>query len=154
MKIRLVVIGKTNVEPIRQLVDEYAKRLIHYCNFEIKVLPEIKNTPGIAELKLKEWAMLQKELDPKDCIILLDEKGKQFTSSGFSLFVNQKLVAGFKRIDFVIGGPYGFHDEAYKLATHQLALSSMTFSHQMVRLVFVEQLYRAFTILKGEKYHH
>jgi len=156
MKITFIVIGKTNQSALIQLIDDYQRRLKHYINFESLTIPELKNSKNISEKeqKEKEGELIIKQLEAGDEVILLDEKGKQFTSVAFSEFIAKKIMSSNKRMVFVVGGPYGFSENVYDRANCLISLSAMTFSHQMIRLIFVEQLYRAFTILKGEPYHH
>jgi 23S rRNA (pseudouridine1915-N3)-methyltransferase len=156
MKIQLICIGKTDDKYLIEGIEKYLQRLKHYTSFKMTVIPDLKNAKHLseAEQKAQEAKMIQKHLLPADWLVLLDERGEQFTSKGFSTFINKKAIASVQQLVFVIGGPYGFDDSIYQLAKNQLSLSKMTFSHQMVRLFFVEQLYRAFTILKGEPYHH
>lgn len=156
MKITFLVIGKTNQASIIQLIEDYQNRLKHYINFEMIVIPELKNSKNISEKeqKDKEGELILKNLDISDEVILLDEKGKQFTSVGFSVYLSKRLMSTYKRMVFVVGGPYGFSENVYNRANGLISLSQMTFSHQMIRVIFVEQLYRAFTIMKGEPYHH
>ena len=152
----LLCIGKTDRGEIKQLIQTYEQRLTHYTKFSIQVIENLKKTKSMSELeqKEKEGEFLQKQFKTGDFIVLLDEGGKQFTSINFSEWINKQQIAGRKRIVFVVGGPYGFSDEIYHLAHQNISLSLLTFSHQMVRLFFVEQLYRAYTILKNEPYHH
>lgn len=156
MKICLLVIGKTDAAYIRAGIEEYEKRLARYVPYEMKVLPDVKNSKNLTEelQKEKEAELILAQLQPGDWVVLLDEKGKQFDSLGFSEFVAQKMLKGLKRLVFVIGGPYGFAPAVYQRADEKISLSRMTFSHQMVRMIFAEQLYRAMTIMKGEPYHH
>ncbi|MEZ4840030.1 MAG: 23S rRNA (pseudouridine(1915)-N(3))-methyltransferase RlmH [Flavobacteriaceae bacterium] len=156
MKIKLLVIGKTDNKNLQQLIDDYQKRLGFYSKFELIVIPDIKNAKNITEnqQKEKEGELILKQLDSSDELILLDEKGKQFRSVEFADLLQKKMNSGIKQLLFVVGGPYGFSDKLYKMANAKISLSKMTFSHQMVRLFMVEQLYRAFTILKNEPYHH
>ncbi len=156
MKIKLITIGKTDDEHLVQLINEYEKRLKHYIPFEIIVIPDIKRRKNMSEdvQKKQEGELILKNINPADDLILLDEKGKSHTSESFADFIQKKMNSGIKNLIFVIGGPYGFGDDVYKKATGKISLSSMTFSHQMVRLFFVEQLYRGFTILNNEPYHH
>lgn len=156
MKIKLLAIGKTDNLHLQQLIDEYSKRLGFYISFELKIIPDIKNSKSLSEIqqKEKEGALLLKQIDPSDEVLLLDENGKNYTSIDFSDFLQKKMNSGIKNLIFIIGGPYGFSPEMYQRAHGKIALSSMTFSHQMVRLFFIEQLYRGFTILKNEPYHH
>ena len=156
MNIKLLVVGKTDEGSLQGLIDTYAKRLNHYIKFELEILPDIKNTKSLSveQQKLKEGKMILEKMSPSDYLVLLDENGKQFSSEAFSEFIQKRLNSGMKQLIFVVGGPYGFSEEVYARAQSKLSLSKMTFSHQMVRLFFVEQLYRAFTILKNEPYHH
>jgi 23S rRNA (pseudouridine1915-N3)-methyltransferase len=156
MQIRLLAIGKTDNPSIQSLIDEYQKRLGFYVKFELEILPDIKNTKNLSESiqKEREGEQILKKLQPSDELILLDENGKQFNSVDFSEFVQKKMNSGLKQLIFVIGGPYGFSDSVYGRANGKISLSKMTFSHQMVRVFFIEQLYRAFTILRNEPYHH
>ena len=156
MNIKLIAIGKTDDSNLQQLIDHYLKRLSHYVKFELELLPDIKNSKHLseAEQKEKEGELILAKLAPTDQLILLDENGKTFSSVGFSEELQKKMNSGVKTLVFVIGGPYGFSAEVYAKAQGKISLSSMTFSHQMVRLFFIEQLYRGFTILKNEPYHH
>lgn len=156
MKICLLVIGKTDAAYIKAGIEEYEKRLRKYVSYEMKVLPDVKNTKSMSEAlqKEKEGTMILEQLQPTDLVILLDEKGKEYASSAFSAFLAQKMLNGVKRLVFVVGGPYGFTEVVYQRANDLLSLSKLTFSHQMVRMIFAEQLYRAMTIMKGEPYHH
>ena len=156
MKILLLVIGKTDDEYLVTGIKKYVDRLGHYTSFEMKELPDPRNRKTLSEEQQKktESLLLLQQLQPADQVVLLDENGKQFTSVAFSENLEKQLASGAKRLVFVIGGPYGFAQEVYDRANAKMSLSLMTFSHQMVRLIFVEQLYRAFTILKGEPYHH
>jgi 23S rRNA (pseudouridine1915-N3)-methyltransferase len=156
MNIRLIVVGKTNANYLKTGESDYEERLKHYCKFEELIIPPIKNGGKLLnkDLKIREGQLVLKNIDSTDHVILLDEKGKSFSSTDFSGFLNQKLISSTKRLVFVIGGAFGFSEEVYKRADSKISLSKMTFSHQMIRLIFKEQLYRAFTILKGEKYHH
>ena len=156
MKILLLVIGKTDDEYLVTGIKKYVDRLGHYTSFEMKELPDPRNRKTLSEEQQKktESLLLLQQLQPADLVVLLDENGKQFTSVAFSENLEKQLASGAKRLVFVIGGPYGFAQEVYDRANAKMSLSLMTFSHQMVRLIFVEQLYRAFTILKGEPYHH
>ena len=151
-----MAIGKTDAKEIVSLVDEYKKRLGRYIKFQLVVIPDLKNNKNLTESqqKEKEGEHILAQIETSDLVVLLDEKGKQFTSVSFSNYLQKKMNSGLKRLVFVIGGPYGFGDEVYKRANEKVSLSSMTFSHQMVRLFAIEQLYRAFTILRNEPYHH
>ncbi|MAN58781.1 MAG: 23S rRNA (pseudouridine(1915)-N(3))-methyltransferase RlmH [Flavobacteriaceae bacterium] len=156
MKITLLTIGKTDDKQLQSLIAEYTKRLGHYVPFSLEVIPDGKHTKNLSEMlqKQAEGAEILKRTATSDVLILLDENGKAHTSVGFSKFLQKKMNSGLKHLVFVVGGPYGFSDEVYQRANGKVSLSSMTFSHQMVRLFFVEQLYRAFTILRNEPYHH
>lgn len=156
MKITLFTIGKTEDKYIQEGIEKYLKRLKHYIKFEIKEIPELKNTKNLSEeqQKNKEAELLFKQLTNTDFLVLLDEKGAQYTSMQFSDYINKKMIGSVQNMVFVIGGPYGFDHSVYERANDKISLSKMTFSHQMVRLFFIEQVYRAFTILKGEPYHH
>jgi len=156
MKIKLLTVGKTTNTNLVTLQDEYQARLKFYISFEMAIIPELKNTKNIsiAEQQEKEADLILKQLETTDEVVLLDEKGKQFTSMGFSEYLSKKMLASHKRMVFVVGGPYGFSERVYNRANGKVSLSAMTFSHQMIRLIFIEQLYRAMTILKGEPYHH
>lgn len=139
-----------------QLIDDYVNRLKFYISFTLEVIPDIKNAKNLSEDNQKklEGDEILKRINPGDELILLDENGKSFTSEGFSELLQKKMNSGLKNLIFVIGGPYGFSDAVYARATSKISLSKMTFSHQMIRLFFVEQIYRAFTILRNEPYHH
>ena len=156
MKFTLFNIGKTDISYIRQGIDDYQKRIGHFIDFTIIDLPEIKQTKNFSPelIRQKEGELLIKNLNKIDICILLDEKGAEYNSRGFSDFLKKILNQGGKHIGFVIGGAYGFSEQVYKLAHFEISLSKFTFTHQMVRLIFVEQLYRAFTILKGIPYHN
>ena len=156
MKIKLLAIGKTDNKQLILLIDEYQKRLKHYIKFELEIIPDIKNVKHLSEQqqKEKEGALLLSKLQNTDELVLLDDKGKEFTSIEFSKYLQKKMNSGIKELVLVIGGPYGFSDAIYKKAKGKISLSKMTFSHQMIRLFAVEQLYRGFTILKNEPYHH
>lgn len=156
MKVCLLVIGKTDTSYIREGIAEYEKRLTRYIPYEMKVLPDVKNAKNLTESlqKEREGEMLLEQFQPGDFVVLLDERGRQYSSMEFSQFLAQKMLGTVKRLVFVVGGPYGFSDGVYKRANDKISLSKMTFSHQMVRMIFAEQIYRAMTILKGEPYHH
>ncbi|MDC9723035.1 MAG: 23S rRNA (pseudouridine(1915)-N(3))-methyltransferase RlmH [Urechidicola sp.] len=156
MKIKLLAIGKTDDKNLIQLIDTYQNRLKHYIKFELQLLPDIKNVKNLSEKqqKEKEGELLLKQLQPNDQLILLDEKGKDFRSKEFANYLQKKMNSGIKQIVLVIGGPYGFSDAVYQKAQGKVSFSKMTFSHQMIRLFVVEQIYRGFTILKNEPYHH
>lgn len=156
MTIKLIVVSKTDVPYIQSGIDEYVGRLKHYCDFELVVIPALKNlgkaTPD--EVKEREGQLILKQLERVDCAVLLDEHGKEYTSVGFSEYLQKQMNSGIRSLAFVIGGAFGFSLAVYAAAQHKVSLSQMTFNHQMVRLFFVEQLYRAFTILRHEKYHN
>jgi len=156
MNIRLIAIGKTDNKNLQALIDDYARRLSFYIKFDLEVIPDIKNVKNLSESqqKEKEGELILSKIGASDQLILLDENGKSFSSVGFSEELQKKMNSGVKTLAFVIGGPYGFSDAVYAKAQGRISLSAMTFSHQMVRLFFVEQLYRAFTILRNEPYHH
>ncbi|WP_405414288.1 23S rRNA (pseudouridine(1915)-N(3))-methyltransferase RlmH [Maribacter sp. Asnod1-A12] len=156
MTIKLLAIGKTDSKQLQELITVYQKRLQHYVNFEIELIPDLKKTKNLSEdqQKDKEGELILKRLSTTDVLILFDEKGKQYTSVEFSTFLQKKMNSGIKQVVFLIGGPYGFSNEIYAKASGKISLSKMTFSHQMVRLFITEQVYRAFTILKNEPYHH
>lgn len=155
MKTILIVVGKTGNKIFQTGIDDYTNRIGHYMPFSIITIPELKNTKNLTiDLqKKKEGELILKEIQPTDTIILLDEKGKEFRSTEYAKWLKQKQSIS-RRLIFIIGGSYGFSKEIYERANEKISLSKMTFSHQMVRLIFVEQLYRACTILKGEPYHH
>jgi 23S rRNA (pseudouridine1915-N3)-methyltransferase len=156
MQIKLLAIGKTDNKQLQQLMDDYQKRLGHYIKFNLEIIPDIKNVKNLSEAqqKQKEGELILSKVSKSDALILLDENGKQMDSLGFSQYLQKHMNSGIKQLVFVIGGPYGFSKEVYQQAQGKLSLSKMTFSHQMVRLFFIEQLYRGFTILRNEPYHH
>jgi len=156
MNIRLIAIGKTDNKNLQSLIDDYQKRLSFYIKFDLEIIPDIKNVKNLSEAqqKEKEGELILARSTSSDQLILLDENGKAFSSVSFSEELQKKMNAGIKTLTFVIGGPYGFSDTLYAKANGKISLSLMTFSHQMVRLFFIEQLYRGFTILKNEPYHH
>lgn len=156
MKIKLLAIGKTDNKQLTQLIDEYQNRLKHYIKFDFEVIPDLKNAKNLSEVqqKEKEGELILAKLQNTDQLVLLDDKGKQFTSVEFANHLQKKMNSGIKQLVLVIGGPYGFSDAVYEKAQGKLSLSKMTFSHQMIRLFVVEQIYRAFTILRNEPYHH
>jgi 23S rRNA (pseudouridine1915-N3)-methyltransferase len=154
MNIRLLGIGKTNDKNIQQLLNDYEQRLKHYANVKLEFLELRKKFPGIEKQKEEEGKLLLSKVHKGSRLIILDELGKQFSSEGFAAYLQKQLQTPGKEIVFVLGGAYGFSQEVYERADAKMGLSKMTFTHQMVRLIFLEQLYRAFTILKGEKYHH
>lgn len=156
MNIRLLAIGKTDNKSLQTLIDDYTKRLSFYIKFDLEIIPDIKNVKNLSEAqqKEKEGELILSKLAATDQLILLDENGTTFSSMGFSEYLQKKMNSGLKTLVFVIGGPYGFSKEVYKKAQGKISLSAMTFSHQMVRLFVIEQLYRGFTILRNEPYHH
>jgi 23S rRNA (pseudouridine1915-N3)-methyltransferase len=156
MKITLVAIGKTDNNNLDILIEDYAKRLKHYVPFTFEIIPNIKNVKNLSETQQKqlEGQEILKCISLTDSLILLDENGKSYNSVAFSDYLQKKMNSGLKNLVFIIGGPYGFSEEVYQRANGKIALSYMTFSHQMVRLFFIEQLYRGFTILRNEPYHH
>ena len=156
MNIRLIAIGKTDNKNLQALIDDYQKRLSFYIKFDLDIIPDIKNVKNLSETqqKEKEGELILAKVAATDQLILLDENGKNFTSVEFADELQKKMNAGIKTLVFAIGGPYGFSEQVYAKAAGKVSLSRMTFSHQMVRLFFIEQLYRGFTILKNEPYHH
>jgi 23S rRNA (pseudouridine1915-N3)-methyltransferase len=156
MKITLILVGKTTDKNLQTLLDMYFKRLQHYVRFETIVIPDLKNTKKLSETvqKEQEGQQILQKLQASDMLVLLDENGKTFSSITFSDWLQKQMNAGIRNLCFVVGGPYGFSEALYQRAQAKISLSKMTFSHQMVRLFFSEQLYRAFTILNNEPYHH
>jgi 23S rRNA (pseudouridine1915-N3)-methyltransferase len=156
MNIKLIAIGKTDNKNLQTLIEEYTKRLSFYVKFDLEIISDIKNVKNLSEAqqKEKEGELILSKITPTDNLILLDENGKTFSSLEFSEFLQKKMNAGIKTLVFVIGGPYGFSETVYQKANGKVSLSEMTFSHQMVRLFVIEQLYRGCTILKNEPYHH
>lgn len=156
MKVTFLVVGRTIDKHLTTLINDYAERVRHYVPFEMVVVPELKNTKALSaeQQKERESELLQKQLRPGDHIVLLDEGGREFRSMEFAAYLEKKQAQAARRLVFIVGGPYGFAPAIYALANEKVSLSKMTFSHQMVRLFFVEQLYRAMTILRGEPYHH
>ncbi len=156
MKIKLIAIGKTDEAYLLEGIEKYLKRLKHYIAVELLVLPDVKigSKPNPDKIKEEEGKLILQKLENSDVLVLLDEGGKSFTSEKFAEYLQKKMNTVAGNLVFVIGGPFGFSEEIYTKAQEKLSLSAMTFSHQMVRLFFTEQLYRAFTIIKGEKYHH
>ncbi len=156
MKITLLLVGKTVNKDFVKLIDEYAGRVKHYIGFEIVTIPELKNTKSLSseQQKQAEGELILKQLQGGDHVVLLDEHGKEFRSIEFADWMTRKMNTVSKRLVFIVGGPYGFSPSVYDAANEKISLSKMTFSHQMIRLIFVEQIYRAMTIIKGEPYHH
>ena len=155
MKITLLVVGKTTDSHIEALIQEYQKRLTHYLPFTLQVIPELKNTKALTseQQKQAEGELILRTITPATDMILLDEHGKEYRSIEFADYIQKRMSSG-RDVVFVVGGPYGFSEAVYQRANGKISLSKMTFSHQMVRLFFVEQIYRAMTILRGEPYHH
>lgn len=156
MKITLLTVGKTDVDWVRKGLELYTSRLRHYIPFSITEIPELKNVSALSkeQIKSKEGELIFKNIKPADDVILLDEHGKEYSSTGFAALIQKKMSLEGKDIVFIIGGAYGFSEDVYKRANSKISLSQMTFSHQMVRVIFTEQIYRAFTIMRGEPYHH
>ncbi|HNU77056.1 MAG: 23S rRNA (pseudouridine(1915)-N(3))-methyltransferase RlmH [Prolixibacteraceae bacterium] len=156
MKIRLIVTGKTDAPWLQEGMNVYLKRLKHYINFDIKIAGDLKNSAALAPAlqKEKEGDAILPLIEGKKEVYLLDERGDEYTSEGLAGMLEHKMITGCRELLFVIGGPYGFPEKLVKKATGKISLSKLTFSHQMVRLLFVEQLYRALTIIRGEPYHH
>ena len=156
MKIKLLVIGKTDDRNLNELIAIYQKRLQHYISFQLEIIPDLKNSKNLSQLqqKEKEGELILSKIQATDQLILLDEKGKEHRSIEFANYLQKKMNSGIKQLVFVIGGPYGFSEAVYKKAMGKLSFSKMTFSHQMIRLFVVEQIYRGFTILRNEPYHH
>lgn len=156
MRITLLTVGKTDRDWVRQGLEIYLSRLRHYINFSIVEIPELKNVSAFTkdQIKIKEGTLILKNIRPDDEVILLDEHGREFRSVEFASFLRERTDYASRDMVFVIGGAYGFSQEVYQRANSKISLSKMTFSHQMVRAIFTEQLYRAFTIIRGEPYHH
>src|SRR5690625_2345734 len=156
MRILFLLIGKTTNQHLQYLTDKYTKRLQHYIKFEIQVIPELKIRKNLSqeEQKSREAKEILKRIQPSDEVILLDEKGKKFSSIDFSKWLQKQMNSGKKQLVFVVGGPFGFSKEIYQRSNQKISLSKMTFSHEMIRPFFVEELYRGFTILRNESYHH
>lgn len=156
MKGVLIVVGKTTDKRFETIIQEYIERIRHYIPFTIEVIPELKNTKGLSQdgQKKREGEQILKSLQAGDYIVLLDEHGSERTSMDFASWMQKKMAAGPKRLVFIVGGPYGFSDAIHQKGNEEISLSRMTLSHQMIRMFFVEQIYRAMTILNGEPYHH
>ena len=156
MKLILLVIGKTTDKHVQALIDDYTKRLSHYVPFALDVIPELRNTKALTpeQQKVQEAELIRKQLQAGDHVVLLDEHGAERRSVVFAEWLCKRMAAGPRRIVFIVGGPYGFDDSIHALAAEEISLSQMTFSHQLIRVLFTEQLYRACTILRGEPYHH
>lgn len=156
MKISLITVGKTDMAWVREGLDMYVSRLKHYAPFDLTEIPELKNVSALSrdQIKSREGELVLKLVKPSDDLVLLDEHGREFRSLEFAKYLEDKMISSGRDIVFVIGGAYGFSPEVYSRANGKISLSKMTFSHQIVRTIFAEQLYRAFTIIKGEPYHH
>ena len=156
MNIELIVVGKTDQKEVEALVEMYAKRINRYCKFSITTLADVRNTKNMAPSRQKqlEGEAILRLVGEGDCLTLMDERGAQYTSMEYAQWLQKRMLSGVKRLVLVIGGPYGFSEEGYKRSDQKISLSKMTFSHQIVRAIFTEQLYRAFTILHNEPYHH
>ena len=156
MNVMLLTVGKTDVKWVKEGLDVYASRLKHYVSFSVTEIPELKKAAALSreQIKEKEGELILKQLTPQDTLVLLDEKGAEYRSLDFAAWLEKQLAGGGKSLVFAIGGAYGFSDAVYARAREKVSLSKMTFLHQLVRTIFAEQLYRAFTILKGEPYHH
>ena len=156
MKISLFVVGKTNHNYLSPGIDDYTKRINHYIPFNIQYISDAKNTKNLSQAQQKqaEGQNLLNAFDKSDYVVLLDERGKEFTSKDFSSFIEKKMQTVAKRLVFVVGGPYGFSEDVYQRANEKISLSKMTFPHDLIRLIFTEQLYRSFTIMNNEPYHH
>ncbi len=156
MNVMLLTVGKTDVKWVKEGLDVYASRLKHYVSFSVTEIPELKKAAALSreQIKEKEGELILKQLTPQDTLVLLDEKGAEYRSLDFAAWLEKQLAGGGKSLVFAIGGAYGFSDAVYARAREKVSLSKMTFSHQLVRTIFAEQLYRAFSILKGEPYHH
>ena len=156
MKIRLLTIGSTDKKYMKEGIDEYVKRISFYIPFDLKVIPDLKNRSTLSpdQQKDKEGQLILNQIVPGDSVVLLDEHGLELSSVEFSKWIEKKMVSGIRQLVFIIGGPYGFSKSAYQRSDGMISLSKMTFSHQMVRMIFAEQVYRAMTILKNEPYHH
>ena len=156
MKVNLILVGKTTSKMFQSIIEDYSERVKHYTPFEVTVIPELKNTKSLSQEQQKqmEGEQILRQLQESDHVVLLDEHGQELRSIEFATWISKKQQAVSRRLVFVIGGPYGFSPTIYQRANEKLSLSKMTFSHQIVRMIFIEQLYRAFTILKGEQYHH
>lgn len=156
MNIELIVIGKTDSKEVQALVEMYLKRVNHYCRFGLTTLPDIRNTKSLSikQQRTQEGEAILRQLTEGDYVVLLDERGEEMRSVEFAYWMQKRMNSGVRRLVLIIGGPYGFSEEVYARANHKLSLSRMTFSHQIVRAIFAEQIYRAFTILNNEPYHH
>ncbi|HJA98461.1 MAG TPA: 23S rRNA (pseudouridine(1915)-N(3))-methyltransferase RlmH [Candidatus Alistipes avicola] len=156
MNLELIVIGKTDSKEVETLVATYAKRINHYCRFAITTLPDIRNTKSLTakQQRTAEGENILRQFSDGDYVVLLDERGDEYRSVDFAYWLQKRMASGIRRMVMIIGGPYGFSEEVYRRADAKISLSKMTFSHQIVRAIFAEQIYRAFTILNNEPYHH
>ena len=156
MKLKIIFVGKTEANYLQKACNEYENRLKNYLPLDIVVIPALKNTKALSvdQQKTKEGIQILEKIEPSDFVVLLDEKGKEFRSIEFAQYFQNKMNSGFKSLCLIVGGPYGFSEEVYQKASQKIALSKMTFSHQMIRLLLLEQCYRAMSILKNEPYHH
>ena len=156
MKISLIVVGKTTEKYIEEAINEYVKRIGFFNAFNMMIIPDLKNAKSLSKemIKQKEGESILSQIVDYDDVVLLDEKGKEFTSLEFASYIEKKMVNGVRKVSFVIGGPYGFSDDVYNAAKGKISLSKMTFSHQIIRPLFLEQLYRAYTIINNTPYHH
>lgn len=156
MKIELILVGKTSKSYFQDAIEEYVKRVSRYISFDVKIIPDLKNSKNLSEKQIKELegVAVLKQIDSSDYVVLLDDKGKSFTSKEMAIWLEQKQAQSIKKMVFVIGGAYGFSADVYTRTNEKISLSKLTFSHQIVRPIFLEQLYRCFTIINGEPYHH
>lgn len=156
MKIELILVGKTSKSYFQDAIEEYVKRISRYISFDVKIIPDLKNSKNLSEKQIKELegVAVLKQIDSSDYVVLLDDKGKSFTSKEMAIWLEQKQAQSIKKMVFVIGGAYGFSADVYIRTNEKISLSKLTFSHQIVRPIFLEQLYRCFTIINGEPYHH
>ena len=156
MKIELILVGKTSKSYFQDAIEEYVKRISRYISFDVKIIPDLKNSKNLSEKQIKELegVTVLKQIDSSDYVVLLDDKGKSFTSKEMAIWLEQKQAQSMKKMVFVIGGAYGFSADVYTRTNEKISLSKLTFSHQIVRPIFLEQLYRCFSIINGERYHH
>ncbi len=156
MNIELIVVGKTDSADVERIVEGFAKRVVHYCKFSITTLPDLRNTKSLSakQQKMAEGEMILKQLVDSDYVVLLDERGSQYRSVDFAQWLQKRMNSGVKRLVFIVGGPFGFSEAVYSRSNSKISLSAMTFSHQIIRAIFAEQIYRAFTILRNEPYHN
>lgn len=156
VKVELVFVGKTSKNYFQDAIEEYTKRILRYTSFEVRVIPDVKNAKNLSESQLKdlEGNAILKQIETSDFVVLLDDKGKSFTSKEMAFWLEQKQNQSIKKVIFVIGGAYGFSESVYARSNEKISLSKLTFSHQIVRPIFLEQLYRCFSIINGEPYHH